>query len=58
MELIARRAKALLQHAGAQHARTSACPAGMGKFGVPMNPEAYDGYTAEREQVQSVHGVA
>lgn len=23
----------------------------MGKFGVPMNPDAYDGYAAEREKV-------
>jgi hypothetical protein len=28
-------------------------PSAMGKFGVPMNPRAYDGYAGERAKVSS-----
>lgn len=40
-----------VKRAGKEGAEQARMYLGMGKFGVPMNPEAYDGYTAEREQL-------
>ncbi|KAL4426377.1 hypothetical protein ABPG77_004671 [Micractinium sp. CCAP 211/92] len=47
-----------VKRAGKEGAEQARMYLGMGKYGVPMNPDAYDGYAAEREKLLRIFSLA